>query len=62
MGESYAELKNYDDAIAAYLKEKEINGDHPDLETALAEAYQAKGMTQQAQDANNRAAQLKNSR
>ena len=61
MGQSYAELKKYDEAIAAYLKEKEINGDHPDLETALAEAYQAKGMIQQAQDANNRAAELKNS-
>jgi DNA-binding phage protein len=49
----------YDDAIAAYLNEKEKNGDDPDLESALADAYQAKGMTQQAQDASNRAGQLK---
>jgi rhomboid protease GluP len=59
MGRSYAKLKMYDEAIAAYLQEKEKNGDEPDLENALAEAYQAKGMTQQAQDAQNKAAQLK---
>jgi rhomboid protease GluP len=59
MGSSYFKLKMYDEAIAAYLQEKEKNGDEPDLETALADAYQAKGMTQQAQDARNKAAQLK---
>ncbi len=59
MGRSYAQLKMYDDAIAAYLNSKERDGDDPDMENALAEAYQAKGMTQQAQDAKNRAAQLK---
>jgi membrane associated rhomboid family serine protease/Tfp pilus assembly protein PilF len=59
MGQSYAKLKMYDDAIAAYLQEKEKNGDDPDVETALAESYQAKGMTQQAQEARDRAAQLK---
>jgi tetratricopeptide (TPR) repeat protein len=58
IGKSYANLKMYDEAIAAYLKEKE-NGDEPILERALAEAYQAKGLTQQAQDAQNKAAQLK---
>jgi rhomboid protease GluP len=58
MGQSYAKLKMYDEAIAAYLKEKEKNGDNPDLENALAEAYQAKGMTQQAQEARTRAQQL----
>src|SRR3984957_20583869 len=62
MGRSYAQLKMYDEAIAAYLKEKEKNGDDPNLETALANAYQTKGMMQQAQDATNRAAELKNSR
>jgi membrane associated rhomboid family serine protease/Tfp pilus assembly protein PilF len=60
MGRSYAQLKNYDEAIAAYLKEQENNGDDARLETALAETYQAKGMTQQAQDAANRAAELRN--
>lgn len=58
MGKSYAALKMYDEAIAAYLKEKEI-GDDPDLESALAQSYQAKGMEQQAQEAQNKAAQLK---
>jgi tetratricopeptide (TPR) repeat protein len=62
IGHSYAQLKMYDDAIAAYLKEKETSGDDSDLEAALSEAYQAKGMTQQAQEAANRAAELKNSR
>jgi DNA-binding phage protein len=50
----------YDEAIAAYLQEQEKNGDQPDIENALAEAYQAKGLTQQAQDAQNKASQLKN--
>jgi tetratricopeptide (TPR) repeat protein len=59
MGNSYAKLKMYDDAISAYLKEKEKNGDNPDLENALAETYQAKGMTKEAQDARNQATQLK---
>jgi tetratricopeptide (TPR) repeat protein len=60
MGQSYANLKMYDDAIKSYLQEKDKNGDNPDLETALADAYQAKGMTQQADEAKTRAAQLKN--
>ena len=58
MGVSQAQLKQYDDAIASYLKEQERSGDDAELETSLADAYQAKGMTQQAQDARNRAAQL----
>ncbi len=59
MGVSQAHLKQYDDAIASYLKEREQSGDDADLELALAEAYQAKGMTQQAQEARNKAARLK---
>ena len=59
LGRSYASLKMYDEAIAAYLQEKEKDGDDPEVETALGEAYEAKGMTQQAQDARNKAAQLK---
>jgi len=58
LGNAYANLKMYDDAIAAYLKSREKDGDNPDLETALAECYQVKGMTQQAQEARNKAAQL----
>jgi rhomboid protease GluP len=59
IGNSYLKLKMYDEAITAYLQEKETNGDEPDLETALADAYQAKGMAQQAQDSRDKAAQLK---
>ena len=59
MGNAYARLGKYDDAIAAYLKEKNQSADNADLENALADVYQAKGMTQQAQDARGRAAQLK---
>ncbi|HEX4786453.1 MAG TPA: rhomboid family intramembrane serine protease [Candidatus Sulfotelmatobacter sp.] len=59
MGVSQSELKQYDDAIASFLKEKQI-GDDAALENALADAYQAKGLTQQAQEARNKAAQLGN--
>jgi len=59
MGKSYMNLNRYDDAISAYLKEKQGYGEYADLETALAEAYQAKGMTKQAQEAETKAAQLK---
>jgi tetratricopeptide (TPR) repeat protein len=60
MGVSQAQLKQYDEAIASYSKEREQNGDDAELESALAEAYQAKGMTQQAQEARSKAAQLEN--
>jgi len=59
LGKGYAKLNKYDDAIASYLKGKEREGDDPDLETALAEAYQAKGMTKEAQDARNQAQKLR---
>jgi rhomboid protease GluP len=59
IGIAQAQLKKYDDAIASYLKERGQTGDDPDLEDALADAYQAKGMQQQAQDARNKAGQLK---
>jgi len=59
MGNAYANLKRYDEAISSYSKEKEKTGDDSDIENALADAYQAKGMTQQARDARARAAQLK---
>jgi membrane associated rhomboid family serine protease/Flp pilus assembly protein TadD len=61
LGRSYAKLKMYDDAIAAFMKEKEKSGDDPEIESALADAYQAKGMMKEAADARNLAAQLKNS-
>jgi len=59
LGNSYAKLKMYDDAITAYLQGKQKDGDDPDIENALADAYAAKGMTQQAQDARNHASELK---
>jgi rhomboid protease GluP len=59
LGVSYAKLKMYDDAIAAFLMEQGENGDDYEIEAGLAEAYQAKGMTQQAQEAKRKAEQLK---
>jgi len=59
LGVSYVKLKMYDDAIAAFQKEQERSGDDYELETALAGTYQAKGMSQQAQEARNKADQLK---
>lgn len=59
LGISQSELRQYDDAIASFLKEREADGDSSDLELALADAYQAKGMTQQAEEAQNRAERLK---
>jgi Flp pilus assembly protein TadD len=58
MGVSQLRLKQYDEAIASLLKDRERN-DNSELETSLAEAYQAKGMTQQAQDARNKASELR---
>jgi rhomboid protease GluP len=58
MGLSQAQLKQYDEAIASYSKEKEESGDDAELENALADAYAAKGMTQAAQEARNKATQL----
>lgn len=59
IGISQVHLKQYDDAIASYLKERERGGDDSNLETALADAYEGKGMKQQAQEARNKASQLK---
>jgi rhomboid protease GluP len=59
LGVSQAHLKQYDEAIASYSKEREQGGDDAELENALAEAYEAKGLQQQAQEARNKAAQLK---
>jgi rhomboid protease GluP len=59
LGLSLFKLKMYDDAVASYLKEQEINGDEYDTEMALAGAYEAKGMRQQARDATEKAAKLK---
>jgi membrane associated rhomboid family serine protease/cytochrome c-type biogenesis protein CcmH/NrfG len=59
LGVCYAKLKQYDDAIAAYAKEQQISGDDYELENGLAEAYEAKGLTQQSADAKRKAGQFK---
>jgi len=59
LGVSYSKLNQYDDAIAAYRKEQQQSGDDYELETALAAAYQAKGMTQAAQEANSKAGKFR---
>ena len=59
LGRSYIRLGKYDDAVAAYLKEQTNSGDTEELETALAEAYQAKGLMQQSEEAKRKAVKLK---
>ena len=59
LGLAQAKLKNYDDAIAAFHREQEKTGDSYEIEIALAEAYRAKAMIAQAEDAMRKAAQLK---
>jgi rhomboid protease GluP len=58
LGLAQARLKDYDAAIAAYQQEAQ-NGDDYDNEIALADAYQAKGMVKQAEEARQRAGELK---
>jgi membrane associated rhomboid family serine protease/Tfp pilus assembly protein PilF len=58
LGASQAKLKNYDEAIAAFLKQQENSGDDYDTELALANAYRAKGMQPQADEAMRKAEKL----
>jgi membrane associated rhomboid family serine protease/Flp pilus assembly protein TadD len=59
MGRCYANLKLHDEAISAFLKERETDGDDQELENALADVYEAKGMTKEAQTARDKAVQLR---
>lgn len=59
LGLAQIQLKNYDEAIAAFGQQQKIRGDNADSETALAEAYRAKGMQAEADAALKRAEQLK---
>ena len=59
LGLSQMRLKNYDEAIAAFRQQRESQGDDYDTESALAEAYSAKGMPELAQAASQKAEQLK---
>jgi rhomboid protease GluP len=60
MGVQQARLKQYDEAIASLLKQREA-GDDPDNENLLAAVYSAKGMEKEAADAKARAAQMNGS-
>jgi membrane associated rhomboid family serine protease/Flp pilus assembly protein TadD len=60
LGLAQFKLKNYDDAIAAFQKDQQNNGDNSKGEKALADAYRAKGLTQQADDAMRKAAEFRN--
>jgi membrane associated rhomboid family serine protease/Tfp pilus assembly protein PilF len=60
LGLSQLHLKSYDEAIAALLKSQQISGgDDSETETALAEAYRAKGMQPEAETAMQKAEKLK---
>ncbi|HEY1270884.1 MAG TPA: rhomboid family intramembrane serine protease [Terriglobales bacterium] len=59
LGLSLNKLKRYDEAIPALQQHQRINGDDYQTEVALAQAYQAKGMTTEAQAAEKKASQLK---
>jgi membrane associated rhomboid family serine protease/Flp pilus assembly protein TadD len=59
VGVAYSRLKRYDEAIAAYLQEKDKNGDSYDIEHGLAIAYRAKGMQAEAEAAHRKAEELK---
>ena len=61
MGLSFAELHQYDDSIAAFLKERELSGDDADIESQLSKAYAAKGMKAEAADAAQKAASFQRS-
>jgi rhomboid protease GluP len=62
LGISQASLKNYDDAIAAFHSQQQKQGDDVDTELALAEAFAAKGMQREADEARQKAETLKPSR
>jgi rhomboid protease GluP len=58
MGTAEAGLKQYDAAIASFLKQK-IAGDNAGNESDLAKAYEAKGMTAEAEQARQVASKLR---
>ncbi len=59
LGVSYTKLKRHDEAIATFKRGQEIYGDYKELELGLAEAYRAKGMKKEAEEATTKASQLK---
>jgi tetratricopeptide (TPR) repeat protein len=59
LGLSEDKLQQYDSAIADFQKELQLTGEDPEVETALAHAYQAKGESDKAADALQKAAKVK---
>lgn len=55
LGTAYLHLKRYDEAIASLNKQIEQSGSSPRIQRALAEAYEAKGMKQEAAEARRKA-------
>lgn len=51
LGNAYLRLGRYDDAISALKKQIEQSGNSPQIQRALAQAYAAKGMKQEADEA-----------
>jgi membrane associated rhomboid family serine protease/Flp pilus assembly protein TadD len=51
LGNAYLRLGRYDDAISALKKQTEQSGNSPQIQRALAQAYEAKGMKQEAKEA-----------
>jgi rhomboid protease GluP len=62
LGVAQAKQKNYDAAIAAFHSQQQKAGDDIDTENELAEAYRAKGMVKEAEEAARKAQQLKSSK
>jgi Flp pilus assembly protein TadD len=58
-GECLLRLKRYDEAITAFRKEIDVSGEDASAESGLAEAYDAKGMTAEAEAARKRATPAK---
>jgi rhomboid protease GluP len=59
LGTAYSKMNRHDDAIAAFKHSQETYGDDQDTELALADAYRAKGLIREADEATAKAAQLK---
>jgi membrane associated rhomboid family serine protease/Tfp pilus assembly protein PilF len=59
MGLSLMQLKNYDEAIAAFRQQRESQGDDYETEAALAQAYSVKGMQEEFKAASQKAEELK---
>jgi rhomboid protease GluP len=57
MGVMQARLKQYDDALASLLKQRQT-ADDPDNENLLSDVYEAKGMKKEAADARQKAEQF----